>query len=169
MDTSILYFGYGANVSPEMMEAIVGRTPTGEPATLLDYELVIQQGSEISEDVLRVLDLGRSPEEVADFRTYAIRPKQGAVVQGMVWQLTKLERELVDNWEMNDGMWYQKTNVTIKIEYGDILATTEIMDNPNLAVAASLEPSLPVFLNQKQRMLEVATIVRQQYLAKHPR
>jgi hypothetical protein len=37
----IRYFGYGANASPDMMKAIIGRKPSGFSAWLEGYELWI--------------------------------------------------------------------------------------------------------------------------------
>lgn len=165
MSNMLNYFGYGANQSPEMMEAMVGRAPEGEPARLHDYELVTQQPHEITEVVRGILGTHRTEQEVAEFETYAIRRRQGGVVIGMAWQLTPPERELVDNWEMNDGLWYQKIDVSIETASGIIEATTEIMDDPTLTAAVDLRPDVPVFLNDKNRMLEIAEIVREEYLA----
>jgi hypothetical protein len=165
MSNMLTYFGYGANQSPEMMEAMVGRVPEGEPARLHDHELAIQQPHEISEVVRGILAAYRTEQEVAEFETYVIRRRQGGVVIAMAWQLTPLERELVDNWEMNDGLWYQKTDVSVETARGLVAATTEIMDDPTFTAAVDLRPDLPVFLNNKDRLLEVAEIVREEYLA----
>lgn len=162
----MIYFGYGANVSPEMMEAIIGRLPAGQPAKLHDFELVIQQGAQIKEAVRQTLGRGRSTEEVDSFRTYAIRPQAGAVVEGIAWQITPSEREFIDYWEINDGRWYQKIEVKVDVDGEAAAATTEMIDDPSLALASTLEPSLPVFLNAKDRMLAVARLVHDDYLAK---
>ncbi len=51
----IIYFGYGANRSADMMKAIIGRKPEGVPAMLIDYELCIQRWGEIPDKVKMIL------------------------------------------------------------------------------------------------------------------
>lgn len=161
------YFGYGANKSPEMIEGIVGRVPEGRPAELPGFELVIQKGDEIPKTVRKILAESWSPDELDAFRTYAIRQQEGAVVEGTLWKLTPQERELVNNWEINDGLWYQATMVDVQTEDGQVKAGTEMIDDPSLTPAVELEPDLPVFLNSRARMLEVAGLVRTEYLSEH--
>lgn len=166
-DNKIPYFGYGANKTPQMMGAIVGKVPKNSiPIHLEDYELVVQGPNQFSKEVRAIVGIHRSPEEVATFSTYAIRPKAGETVLGTLWFLTPLERELVDNWELNNGLWYTKTDVSIKVLADTITASTEIIDDPSLTPASEMfDKEPPAFLNDEDRMIEVANIVREEYLA----
>ena len=147
MKDKILYFGYGANSSGEMMEAIIGRKPVGFPAILNRHELCIQHWEEIPENVRKELSLWSS-----DFRSYCIRPGK-ETVKGNVWILTEKERELVGNWEMH-GLWYQPIQVELKREGEKLKAQTEMIDDPKLKKVDGC--SYTVFLNNKEKMLEVA-------------
>lgn len=120
----INYFGYGANSTPEMMEAIIGRIPEGKPAILSSYELCIQTWNEISEKVRKILQTGWS----SDFKTYCIRPKKGKEVVGTLWKITDDEREIVSKWEF----WYEKIDVVIKVGKDNIDAQTEMIDDQNI-------------------------------------
>lgn len=153
----MFYFGYGANQTPEMMEAIIGREPAGQPAVLPGYELVIQQPGQIPAQVREVLLKSWSVEEVANFKTYAVRPADGTEVYGTLWEITQQERRHVDRWEMNNGLWYQKISVAVFAGGADTQASTEMINNPALRRAT---PADPVFLNNKPRLLEVATQLR---------
>ncbi len=147
-----------------MIEPMVGRLPNGEPAVLPDYELIVQSGDQIPESVRANLSKQWSEEELANFQTYAIRPKEGAQVEGTLWELTPEERALVDNWEINDGLWYQKTDVAVNVGGRLVAASTEIIDDQTLPLATEINPELPVFLNSAKRMIEVARSVRENYL-----
>lgn len=161
---SIAYFGYGANRTLEMMNAIIGRSPKGKPAYLKDYELVVQKPDQISQKIRKMIGNHRSPEEVNTFETYAIRPKKGKTVHGTLWYITREERELVDNWELNDGFWYTKKNVVVMVGDQNIVASTEIIDDPNLWPVSENDKEAPAFLNNEARMLEVAEVVRAEFL-----
>lgn len=160
MTKVVTYFGYGANAHPDMMKEMVGRMPEGQPATLRDYELIVQQAHEIPQEVQEILAGSWTPEELSVFETYAIRPQPGEKVEAWAWKLTPKERAYVDEWEMNDGLWYRKTDVAIAVGGLVVPATTEIIDDPLLARAIDLRPDLPAFLNNKERMLEVARQTR---------
>lgn len=164
-DPSVNYFAYGTPRDPEMMAAIIGRQPNGEPATLRDYHMTIQRGLAIPENVRHILASNWTASEVKGFETYAIAPKAGELVVGTVWKLTPDERELVDNWELNDGLWYRKMDVTVQAATGDVMATTETITSGTLPDARRTHPDLPLYLMDKRRMLEIAVKVRRNYLA----
>ena len=120
----INYFGYGANSTPEMMGAIIGRVPHGKHALLSNYELCIQRWSEIPENVRKMLQSGWSP----DFKTYCIRPKKGKEIVGTLWEITKDEREIMSRWEF----WYEKIQVFVKVGNKEVKAETEMINDPNI-------------------------------------
>jgi hypothetical protein len=163
----IPYFGYGANRDPEMMEAIIGRVPDGEFSLVSSYDLAIQLPHEIPDHVRSILAIHRTPEEVASFSTYVMRSKTKSLVNGMLWYVSAGERELIDNWELNDGTWYSKVDVCAARFSGVVRASTEVIEDTTLTVAEDIAPNLPNFLNPKDRLLEVARIVRLEYLDTH--
>lgn len=124
MEEKVLYFGYGANREPAMMEAITGNANlVGKPAVLRGYELCVQRLDQVPDIPRRILDASWSPK----FTSYTIRT--GAPddeVYGTLWELTPLERELVRNWELIDLGWYRDMQVKITTEDGqEIEARTE--------------------------------------------
>ncbi|HLD05694.1 MAG TPA: gamma-glutamylcyclotransferase family protein [Candidatus Nanoarchaeia archaeon] len=145
MTSTVRYFGYGANKTPEMMEAMVGRVPMGVPAVLEDFELCIQEWLEIPSNVREILfRCGWDPS----FKTYCARRAKGKKVNGMLWVLTPEEHALVGNWEMH-GQWFEPLRVVVKDEQGtafDVL--TEIMQGhsmtPALEVYGASPPPFPV-------------------------
>jgi hypothetical protein len=156
MEAKVKYFGYGANRSSEMMEAIIGRKPEGYSAKLRGYELCVQEWEEIPEETREIL----SNNWGSDFRTYCIRPKEGSLVTGQIWLLTEAERELVNNWEF----WYEPIEVQVEGREGTISGIeTEMINDPKISQVVEGE-NYPTFLNKKERMLEVATRVREGYL-----
>ncbi len=164
MTSTLHYFAYGTPRDPEMMEAIIGREPEGVPGTLYDYQMVIQRAAEIPDRVRNILASNWTGEEVGQFETYAIRRNIGTRVVGMVWGITPEERELVDNWELNDGLWYRKTDVEVHTSDRVLAASTEMIDDTSLSVAEAVHPNLPLYLMDKRRMLEVARKVRENHL-----
>jgi hypothetical protein len=165
-EENVLYFGYGANASADMMETIVGRRPNGQRGAVNGYELCIQNWEDIPEKVRDIL----SRYWDSSFRSYSIRHAEKNSVSGNVWLLKRSERDLVDNWEMN-GLWYHhaKIDVNVRVDlplsYTTVIAETEIIDNWNLNTVV-YGIGYENFLNSKERMLEVATKVRKEFLQK---
>ncbi len=148
MSRMIRYFGAGANRDAEMMEAIIGRRPEGQPATLHGYDLAVQYWSDINEDVKSRLTLWSAED---NFRTYFIRRSEGKSVKGMVWYITEDERRLVENWEF----WYTPITENVVLEDGQTVeASAEMIEDYKSASVA--ESNYPVFLNDKGKMIEVA-------------
>ncbi len=148
----IRYFGYGANASPEMLEAIIGRKPDGLSAMLSNYELWIQSWQEMPIDVRN--RLAKNWDE--NFRTYAIRPAKGKIVFGKAWFLAPEERRLVSNWEF----WYQPMTVQIQLENGEVVeAETEMIDNQTTTNVIDTD-DYSLFINDKGKMLQIAKSTR---------
>lgn len=160
--SEVLYFGYGANRSADMMKAIIGRKPQGFHAVLRGYELCVQRWEDVPENVREILSHHWTP----DFRSYCIRPGKGEVL-GNVWSLTELERELFDEWKIYD-LWYQPINVHVKRYDGkEVEVESDMVDNPNLQIVNDLH--YRTFLNDKRKMLEVAVQTREEFLRKTKR
>ena len=159
--SELLYFGYGANRSYEMMDAIIGRRPSGYYAELQGYELCVQLWGEIPERAREMLgERGWDPT----FRAYCIRQASERIVSGMLWSLTSGERELVSEWAMY-GLWYETVTVPVTKRGQIIEAETEVINDPwIMQVVAGI--SYPEFLNKRKDMLRTSNMVRESYLAR---
>lgn len=162
MRGEIKYFGYGANRSAPMMEAIIGRRPAGFEAILPGYELCVQTWGQMPRKVRKnLLEQNWGPE----FRTYAARAADDKAkrVAGVVWSITGQERALLANWEL-DELWYDPVNVSVVDGRGRVVerVDTQIIDDPALAVVNGKR--YRVFLNDRAKHLAVARRVGAAYL-----
>lgn len=154
----IYYFGYGANTDAEMVKAIIGRRPEGKKAKLKNFELCVQRWHEMDDEVKRALIICKWNSA---FRTYCARLNVGKETQGVLWTITKDEHRHISNWEMH-GLWYKPTKVFVESEGKITEAITEIINDGTLKSALEIHgESYPVFLNNKQKMLEAAKAVRE--------
>lgn len=150
---TIRYFGYGANASPDMIKAIIGRKPSGFVVRLEDFELWVQSWQDIPSSVRKIL----KNNWTLDFRTYCISPKRGKKVKGHVWLLTPEERQLVSKWEF----WYQPIKTKIKIQDGSSMTVeTEIVKKSSLNKDELNGERYKFFLNNKRQMLNIAKMRR---------
>lgn len=151
-----LYFGYGANSSPLMMEAIIGRRPEGFKAKLMGYALYVQAWEEIPEAAKKILQ----PSWDKDFRSYIAVPEEGALTWGMAWYLTSEELPMVGNWELH-GIWYTPIQVQIVDLSGrSFEGETEVILSTNSPMRIDGE-TYPIFLNDQEQMIRVAEETRQ--------
>jgi len=153
----IQYFGYGANRDPEMMKAIVGRVPQGTFATVSDFELCIQDWPCLLPKVQEML----TPSWDTNFKSYVLRASTNAStrkVRGMVWNITKEERHMIDNWELT-GEWYH----VFTLQFGDIQLEIQVIDNQPVEKVV-MSPIYKTFLNDKKRMIKTAERARQWYI-----
>jgi len=162
----IPYFGYGTNVDPEMLGTITGRVPESQPAILRGFELCIQAWDQIPERVKNILSQSWKDEE--NFRTYTIRKAPGKQVDGLLYFITPIEREMVAEWEI-EPIWYEPAIVKVQAVDGKIVeAETQYIkeNNRNFTRATDVYKgqALPVYLNPKSRMRDVANKVREAYL-----
>ncbi len=144
-----------------MMKAITGRIPEGYPAELDGFELCIQKWCELPEATRKYL----KPPWNEKFRSYCVRPtlKPFRSVKGTVWQITREERRLIDNWELT-GKWYQVyllkffkpqnqlTQIEIQVVNDDNIH--EVVDGKDYRN----------FLNDRDMMYKVAQYVRYKYM-----
>src|SRR6185369_880419 len=99
----IYFFGYGADKDADMMKAIVGRVPKGEKATISGFELCVQTLADLPFKAQQIVKNSWDHS----FRSYALRASKNmnSTVEGMMWELSPLERKLIDNWEIT-GFWF---------------------------------------------------------------
>ncbi len=116
MAGKIVYFGYGANRTPEMISWITGKSDLkGKQATISGWILGIQKLNQVPNTPVPT-SAGPKPlrkhlqaEWGDDFETYVIIPEEGKV-KGTLWEITPKERELIRSWE-RVGFWYKETKV----------------------------------------------------------
>lgn len=160
-DQEVLYFGYGANAHPEMIEALIGRTPEGFRAVLRGHGLFVQSWLEIPLKARALLEKNWDK----NFRSYIVTPLKDAVTWGMAWKLTKQERAIVGEWEMHE-IWFQPIKVEIFDEQGEnYLAETEVIDDFKITGLPIQERDYENFPFQKEKMLEIARLVRKEFLS----
>lgn len=149
----VRYFGYGANRSAEMMEAIIGRRPKGFPAKLSGFQLCIQTFGDLPSSVQFQL----SPKWGEGFKSYVARPSGDnlSTILGIIWTITPEERKRIDKWELA-GPWYKIICLTV----GSVQTEIQVVEGlPIAKVANGLR--YKTFLNEKEKMFEVARVVSQ--------
>lgn len=138
MEQKILYFGYGANRTVKMMEAITGNPNLiGKPASLRGFKLYVQRLDQIPDTISPTAPVPISPKSAIlrfdwdeTFESYTIKPgSKNDEVSGTVWALTSQERELVRDWELIDFGWYKdkKDLIAIAADGQKIVVETEIL------------------------------------------
>ncbi len=151
------YFGYGAMIDTEVIAAVIGRVPNGQPATLPGMALCIQtldQIPSIAQELLR-------KKWPADFRSYSIVPMLNSKVSGMLWTISDEEREMILDWELTDLGWYEESTVTVLTKDGrNAPATTEVMKGMQRYSLASNSEMYLALLNDKGLVLSIANTVR---------
>lgn len=150
----ILYFGYGAMASAELMQALLGKVPRGTPASVKHHKLCIQEWSEIPLLTRAHLLDSWTP---GDFQAYAIRGKRGVSVSGIIWELEQKDMDAVAAWNFHSH-WYEPYQVFADVTGCQVLAYTDAVSNPNPERTANglfYDP----FLNAKPKMLRVARLV----------
>lgn len=167
----VLYFAYGANSHPRMMEAITGNVNlVGKPAVLSDWEIGVQRLSQIPDTASPKAPVPISPRtEIVenwgeDFETYVIRPAQGKEVHGTLWELTPQERELVRDWEMVDFGWYKDAIVKVETTDGLLDVQTEVLGDGQEIDRVVEGKDYPPFLNDLGDFARIAERSRLEYL-----
>ena len=120
----VLYFGYGANRTPEMMSWITGRGGfEGKPAILEGWNLCIQRLDQIPKVAVPTSSGPQSLQEQLreewgdNFETYIIKSGKGKVL-GTLWKIEPEDRELIRDWE-RVGFWYKEVKVKVKTKNGE--------------------------------------------------
>ncbi len=157
------YFGYGAMSSEEVMEAVIGRRPTGTAGSVAGMRLCIQRIDQVpasAQEVLRV-------EWPDSFRSYVTVPDPEAKVAGMVWEVTEDERAIIRDWELVDLGWFDVIDVTVREDNGSsVSASTEILPAGQDYDAEVSGEGYPILLNPREEVLRVAEKSRLEFLAK---
>lgn len=159
MEKLFYYFGFGANKSPEMINAIIGRKPEGFPVFPDDYELCVEKWDELNETAREHL----SGSWDKSFSSYTIRERIGSRVYGTCWKVTKKERELIKDWELC-GIWSRSVKVVVSDSDGNLFPTeTEVVENYRIKQVV-FEKNYRVYVAPRARMLAVARKSRKDFL-----
>lgn len=170
---TILYAGYGANRDPQMIKEITGREPyvIGRVA-LKDVELCIQRFDQIPTEVVSTAPVPVAAREImidswgqqSDFETYTVRPREGSMVDGMLFELSPEERALISEWELIEFGWYERLPVTVVLEDGsEKLAETEgLRDGQEIDRVVS-GSRYSTYLNDPADMYKIAKKSRREY------
>jgi hypothetical protein len=125
MEKKILYFGYGANRDPKMMEWITGnKSLVGRPGVLREYSLCIQRLDQVPDTLVPSAPVPISPRKILEgnwpqtFTSYIIKKDSEGEVAGTIWELTEEERALVADWELIEFGWYKYINARAETEDG---------------------------------------------------
>lgn len=159
----IRYFGYGAMKSLDMVAAVTGRGDViGAVCSLKGFELIVQRLPDVPDVLRNVL----RETWGSNYGAYRIRPKEGSYVNGVAWEISAEELELIRNWEGN-GVW----TTTVEGD-GENPYSHEQMHIVSDAVSPEdrghvVFDALPVFINEKEQMLAVAVSERETYLREH--
>lgn len=169
----VLYFGYGANRDPRMIEAITGnKNLVGKPAVLKDWELCVQRFDQIPSEIIPSAPAPFSPQDAVrrswneDFSTYVIRPAKGKEVHGTMWELTPQDRELLRDWELIDFGWYKGVSVEIETEDGKLQVQTEVLGDGQGIDRVVDGQDYPTFLNELTDFQRNAEQSRKEYFAR---
>jgi hypothetical protein len=170
--STIKYFGYGANRSIMMMEAITGKTDLyGQPGKLNGYMLCVQRFDQVPKTVSPNAPVPVSPREILSrswsksFRTYTIIPSDKAEVQGMVWTLTPEDRALVREWELVDFGWYKEIEADAVLIGGPTvhIVTEGLGDGQEYGREVNGR-DYETWLNDPKEMLTIARNARKEFL-----
>jgi len=174
MEDTILYFGYGANRDPKMMEWITGNPNLkGKPGVLKGFKLCVQRLDQIPDTVAEAVPVQVSPRKILSnnwpktFTSYIIKEDSQSKVHGIVWELTLQERELVRDWELIDFGWYKDIETKVTTEDGlEVSVQTEGLRDGQPIDREVNGKDYETFLNPPEDFEKVATKSRQEFLEK---
>ena len=177
MSERIVYAGYGAMREVELMEALTGETDLySHLGRLQGVELCIQGLDQIPDVAPKEVPPELAPRRLleatwgGDFKAYGVRPKVGEVVVANLFRLTPLQIALVEEWEMVSLGLHKPLELEV------VLVNKAITWAPT-AITYGLAEDAPVervvdgrnyrsFLNDEDRMIELAAQTRRDYLAR---
>ena len=162
-----LYFAYGER-NPEAIRAILGHYVSCEPAVLPEYQLGIQIGLDIPQNVRDILAVNRTDEEMANFAAYVAIPSEGSHVIGMVAKVDNDDLALLDNWDI-EGLWFTREDQkTVLIGPTLRLGMASVHSKPTGLVTPIESPDyddhFPAPLNDPVRTKEIAHLSRLAFL-----
>ena len=176
MEKKILYFGYGANRDPKMMEWITGnKTLVGRPGVLKGYTLCVQKLSQVPDSVFPTAPAPFSARAniiaggwTQTFTSYNIKEDPKGEVYGTIWELSPQDRELVRDWELIDFGWYKDIkDITAETEDGQrVKIETEGLREGQEVDREVNGKYYPPFLNNLEDFLRVAEQSRGEYFAR---
>lgn len=145
------YAGYGLFVDEEFGQTLFGENTPSLVVEKDGYELVVLNWNELSPEIQN--------EMPSSYRIYSARRKEGASLTLRVWELTKQQKELADQWNWGDKLYFRETFVfhedrrVIEIDVVNNHDIGEVVDGKNY------DP----YLNDKETVLGFARIAREGY------
>lgn len=168
LENKILYFAYGNNREPEIMQALTGnKNLVGHEATLNGYVLGIQRLDQVPSS--RLPGLPVSPQEVVrknwddSFESYVVKKGNGEV-KGIVWELTPEERELIRDWELIDLGWYKDAKGEAVLKDGRKIEIETYVLGDNQEIDRIVDgKEYNSFLSKPEDFLRVIDVARREY------
>lgn len=168
-----MYFGYGANRDPKMMEWITGnKNLLGKPGILKGYALCVQRKDQVPDEILPTAPAPLSARRLLDnwpetFESYTIKKDPNQEVYGTIWVLTPQERELVRDWELLDFGWYKDIAAKAQAEDGQVLdVQTEGMRDDQEFDREVDGKNYETWLQPSEDFKRIATKSRQEYFVR---
>jgi|GEM_PF-6550060 len=167
------YFGYGER-TPEVMTAIIGRTPAYDTAILAGFKLFVQRAVDMTPAVRDIMAINRTPQEVEDLKIFAAQQDGKSQIPGLVYRdITDGESALLDNFDI-EGLWFSSfRNLFIHIVNEDgitaRLGDADYHANPTGELVVPADPFEGIFppaLTPPSRAVEIATATRQNFLSR---
>jgi hypothetical protein len=166
------YFGYGER-TPETMASIIGRTPERYAAVLPGFRLFVQRVVDLSPAVRNIIGTHRTDKEIEDFKVYAAKRSEDGYLRGLVYtDITPDEFALIDNFDV-EGLWFSRhTDQPVSVFNADgtnRLGTVDVHADPQgeLMIPSNHFTDLfPPPLSDPSRTIEIATLVRMDFLAR---
>ena len=151
------FFGFGADNQADMLKAVIGRAPIfSGRAILKNYQLCIQSLDDIPTK-------GDNPKKILEnawgsgFKSYTIRHHNGEQVHGSLFRITRLERRMLDLWELVDEGWQDSIKVRVVLDSGkEVIARTQCLpDGHNHGDAVNGDMYSP-WLMSKENFIRIA-------------
>lgn len=166
------YFDYGER-APQVMEAIIGRVPDYDAAVLAGFGLFIQRAVDMTPTVQGIMAANRTPEEMETLQVYAAKPSEHESVPGLVYRdVTDQELALLGNFDV-EGLWFKRYIRRFIHIVNDDGASARLGDadyhadpaGELVVPAPHFEGIFPPNLSNPSRILEIARIARERFLA----
>ena len=161
----IKFFGYGTNRDRDMMAHMVGNNNlVGEEGKLLGFELCIQKLDQIRDIIPKNSPIDKSPRELIrknfgdEFELYIARPKKNGEIYGTIWELSKKELWLANEWELVEiGMQEEVSAIAIDSKGKPTNVKTQALMKPPADIDRVVtEKDYTSYIVSKEKMLKIA-------------
>ena len=140
-----VHAGYGLFVDEEFGQMLFGENTPSFVIEKVGYELTILNWNELHSDIKN--------EMPPSYRIYAARRKEGASLKLRVWELTKQQKELANQWNWGDKLYFRET--TRVAEEDSRTMEIDIINNHSIGITVDGRNYEP-YLNDKETVLRFA-------------